>query len=373
MIYRNLALITLVFLLLSVPLSAQQKNRYTRMRGKMGENVDVTGNFQRTGSSVEGNYSYNIYVDDSLVHLSPVITLYGDIDKRNKVVLRKVSGNDTAMVGLFSDHRFSGFWHAPDSSALWFDLNESYEKGSLPLAIFYLHSDKQLVPKIQDSPSAEIELTLLYPKNNAYIPEKVADSIKKFIQKQFFGQYKPAVLPSTLLEQDEANFYTRFNEFNSHWKSNRKMGLNLEKRENMNVVFNGYNLLCLQYKKRGYAGRGNPMEHLSYDMIDLRNGEKLSPENIFKPDSKKAIFALINKKIREDNDLNDTASLKKIGFFTDSIPISRNIRFNGNGLFFVYNVYDVAPPAFGVQKIFLPFSQIGPFIKPSCVLYRLAQ
>ncbi|VAW29609.1 hypothetical protein MNBD_BACTEROID07-94, partial [hydrothermal vent metagenome] len=135
----------------------------------------------------------------------------------------------------------------------------------------------------------------------------------------------------------------------------------------------GYNLLCLRYKKRGYSGRGNPMEHISYDMVDLRNGKKLTIENIFKPEAKLLLAKLVNKKIRTDNGLSDSASLKKTGFFYDSIPISRNIAFSGNGIYLIYNIYDIALPAKGLLKVFLPFSEIGDYIKPSSVLYPLSR
>ena len=343
------------------------------MKGKLGNAIRVTANMQRTGGKMEGNYSYNLYVDDSLCHLSPVITLYGDIDKHNRVVFKRIHGNDTAFTGLFRDHRFTGFWHGPDSSELAFDWKETWPAGTLPLDVFYLHSGKTLAPKTKGSPSAEIELALLFPKAGTKVPPRVVDSVKKFIQQQFFGEYKPETRPTNLLSRSEQNFYIRFGELNSHWKTNRTEGFNLEKREFMSVVFNSRHLLCLRYKKRGYAGRGNPMEHLSYDLIDLRNGEKITPDNLFLPGAKARIIRLINQKIREDNGLTDTASLKKIGFFTDSVPLTGNLMFRGNGITFVYNVYDVAPPALGKQKVFLPFSLIGKFIRPGSILYPLSR
>jgi len=95
--------------------------------------------------------------------------------------------------------------------------------------------------------------------------------------------------------------------------------------------------------------------------------------NIFKTGTKKLITELINKKIRKYNNLADTVSLKTIGFYNDSIPLTGNIAFEGNGIIFVYNIFDVAPPAKGIQRIFLPFSEIGKFIKPGSVLYPLSR
>jgi len=343
------------------------------MSGKLGGNIHVTGNFQRTGSRMEGSYSYNLYMDDSLVHLSHIIILYGNIDEHNEVVFKQFQTNDTTVDGLFYGQRFSGSWYGPDSTVLPFSLTERYPGGSIPMRIFYLHSDKKLVPKAQGTPSAKIELTLLYPESSPLITDAVNDSVRRSIQIQFFGQFKPDKFPTYLLDESEKNFYERFSELNSHWKTNRKLGFNLEKKEQVTVIFNSYNLLCLQYKKRGYAGRGNPLEHISYDMIDLRNGEKLTINNIFQPNAISSISNLINNKIRQNHGLSDSASLKKIGFFYDSIPVSKNMEFSGNGIYFVYNIYDLALPEKGIQKIFLPFSEIGTFIKPSCVLYPLSR
>ncbi len=373
MIKRNLTFSGLLLFIFSITLNAQVKTSYSRMDGRMDGNINVTGNFNRVGTKVEGNYSYNLYVDDSLLHLSHIVKLYGDIDKHNKVIFKQLSGNDTSITGLFTDHRFTGSWHVPDSTLLPFALIEKYPEGSMPMDVFYLHSDKELVTGAKGTPSAEIELTLLYPEKSIHIPPAVDDSVKKFIQKQFFGQFKSKQIPEALMSRTEKDFYNQFVELNNHWKTNHKMGFNLEKRVRVSVIFNSYNLLCLQYKKRGYAGRGNPLEHLSYDLIDLRNGEKLTFNRIFRPGSKTTLTALINKKIREDNGLSDSASLKRIGFFTDSIPMSRNLSFSGNGISVIYNVYDIAPPARGILKVFLPFSKIGSCIKSSSVLYPLSR
>ncbi|VAW29559.1 hypothetical protein MNBD_BACTEROID07-373, partial [hydrothermal vent metagenome] len=144
---RNLTFLAFTLLFLPTALLAQQKTAYSRMSGQLGGNVNVTGNFQRSGSRMEGNYSYNLYVNDSLTHLSHIITLYGDIDKHNEVVFKRLHVDDTTIDGLFYDQRFAGSWYRPGSTILPFNLTESYPKGSMPMDIFYLHSDKELVIK----------------------------------------------------------------------------------------------------------------------------------------------------------------------------------------------------------------------------------
>ena len=373
MIKRELIFSGLLLFVFSVTLNAGVKTSYSRMDGRMDGNIDIIGNFNRVGTKVEGNYSYNLYVDDSLLHLAPIVQLYGGIDKHNKVILKQLQKTDSMLTGLFADHRFIGSWHGPDSAGIPFRLKEDYPDGSIRMDIFYLHSGKELVTGDKGTPSAEIELTLLYPKKSIHISSAVTDSVKKFIQEQFFGQFKPKQIPETLMSRTEKDFYNQFVELNNYWKTNHKLGFNFEKREQVSVIFNSYHLLCLQYKKRGYAGRGNPLEHVSYDLVDLRNGEKLTFDRIFKPGSKITLTALVNKKIREDNGLPDNASLKKIGFFTDHIPMSKNLSFSGNGIYVIYNIYDIAPPARGIIRVFLPFSRIGSYIKPSSILYPLSR
>ncbi len=373
MIKPNLAFLSIIFLFFSPAIFGQQKMAYYRMSGRMGSHSDVVGNFQRSGSSMEGNYSYVLYVNDSMKQLSHIVKLHGNIDKHNYLVLRLLQGGDSTLTGLFTDHRFTGSWQGQDSTLLPFVLAENYPAGSIPMNVFYLHSDKDFVPKAKGTPSAEIELILLYPKSTPSISQAVSDSVKKFIQKRFFGQFKPGQLPTILLRKSEQNFYDRFSEMNSHWITNHKLGFNMDKKEQVSVIFNSNNLLCLQYKKRGYAGRGNPMDHISYDIIDLRNGERLCFRNIFKPGTKATLDSLINKKIREINGLSGRASLKNIGFFYNRIPISREMAFSGNGIELIYNAYDIALPALGIQKIFLPFSEIGAYIKPTSLLYPLSR
>ena len=342
------------------------------MKGKVGSNVEIDADFVRNDTLLEGNYSYRLYVDDSLTHLSPIIVLYGDIDRHNHAVLLQMPDNDTAITGLFSDHRFTGSWYGPDTAELPFSLNETYPEGSLPMKVFYLHDDKELNSDSKYAPTAEVEFTLLYPEPASGVPENVKDSVVKFIQLQVFGQYRPEVLPKKLLAQSEQDFYHQFFTLNSHWKTNHAQGFNMERKETVSVLFNSNYLLCLQYQKKGYAGRGNPMEHDAYDMIDLRSGEKLNVRNIFKQNALPHIARLVNKTIKENNGLPPSASLKALGYYTDSVPLSNNMAFTGNGITFIYNVYNIAPPAMGIQKVFLPFAKIWPFIRPSSVLYRLS-
>jgi hypothetical protein len=110
MIKRNLTFSGLLLFVFSITLNAQVKTSYSRMDGRMGGNIDVIGNFNRVGTKVEGNYSYNLNVDDSLLHLARIVLLYGSIDGHNKVVLKQWQKTDSTLTGLFADHRFTGSW-----------------------------------------------------------------------------------------------------------------------------------------------------------------------------------------------------------------------------------------------------------------------
>ena len=196
---RNLTFLAFTLLFLPAALLAQQKTVYSRMNGKIGDSIDVAGNFQRSGSQMEGNYSFKLEVNDSLTHLSHIVTLYGDIDRHNEVIFKQYHTDDTAIDGLFYDQRFVGSWYDHKGSTVQpFTLTESYPKGSMPMNIFYLHSDKELVPRAQGSPSAEIELTLLYPKSSTHISQAVVDSVKKTgkIVRPFLGVRYVAVTPT---------------------------------------------------------------------------------------------------------------------------------------------------------------------------------
>ena len=60
------------------------------------------------------------------------------------------------------------------------------------------------------TPSTEIELTLLYPKEGIHILPAVTDSVKKFIQEQFFGQFKSKQMPEAMMSRAEKDFYNMY-------------------------------------------------------------------------------------------------------------------------------------------------------------------
>ena len=109
---KKIKLPTLIIALLffSSALFAQQEISYSRMDGLLGNNIHVTGNFRRVGPKLEGSYSHQLFANDSVVHLSHIVILFGHIDKHNEVVFKQYQNEDTTIDGLFYAHHFAGSW-----------------------------------------------------------------------------------------------------------------------------------------------------------------------------------------------------------------------------------------------------------------------
>lgn len=363
----------LLILAISATLPAQVKNgntSYHRYEGLIGDNISITANMVKLYQKLTGNYQYRFIEDNNDMYFGKTINLEGDIDKKNNVHLREFGRDNYTFEGVKSNDEIKGIWLGPFDKKLPFIMKEYYPNGSMAFDVHYLHSEGKLEKRDNDSPLAEIELTLIYPTGK-YINPSVTDSVDKWITKSFFGAGFKIERPDSMLIHFEEEYLENYNQQNKDWYS-KGNAFNWEKTISMSVVYNSNYMLCLEYLVYGYTGGAHGMTNISYDIVNLDDGKLLTYADVFDESVEGNLSQVLTKQLRKDYQIPADVPLKKAGFFIDKVEPNHNIYVNGNGVGFLFNSYEIAPYSQGATHIFLPWDQLQGIVKKGTPVYQMS-
>ncbi|MCB2207644.1 MAG: DUF3298 and DUF4163 domain-containing protein [Bacteroidetes bacterium] len=321
-------------------------------------------NFIQLDEKLSGNYELSVTDLET-----KTIEVDGYIDEANQAVISKLGHNEPILQGVFFDDRFTGMWN-PGKNGKEIELFESYPNGSIPLTIHYLRSEANLVDGDPDSPTAEIELIILYPDSS--YNDKAIDFIKSVIQAHFIDTENKSSNPDSLLIQTEKSFYSLYKEQNKDWHDNGN-SFDWMKETSMSVTYNSDYILCLEYLDYVYSGGAHGMANLSYDIFSLETGKVIEFQDIFSDDASDSLTDILTRQIRKDKQIPDSIALTRAGYFVDVIEPGKNIYLNGSGIGFVYNQYEIAPYSTGVTNIFLKYNQLNGLLKEDAPVQKIMQ
>jgi hypothetical protein len=363
-----------VIFLLPFSLVAQKNEKtmmkYIRYEGKINNSINITANIIRLDDQLSGNYQYRFIENNSEMYFGKTIELTGNVDNDGNARLKEFGRNEYAFNGIMAADSFAGTWNAPDNKKMHFEMKKYFPNGSMPLNVYYLKSEKKLDSKLKDSPSTEIELTLLFPDN--YIVPGTVDSVKKIISRSFFGPGFKVTEPDQMMEEFKKENLENFIKQNEEW---HKQGVSFSWKQliSLSVAFNSNYLLCLEYLKYAYTGGAHGMTNISYDIVYLETGQLLTYSDIFKENTDDLLSVLLTLQLRKDYQVPVDVPLSKAGFFVDSISPNRNIYINGNGIGFLYNSYEIAPYSTGATNVFLEFGQIKNLLRQGTPVYAMSR
>lgn len=357
-------------LLLFAQKSDAQLMKYTRYEGAINKSIGITANIIRMNGQLSGNYQYSFIENNSDMYYGKTIELTGNIFKGDSARLKEFGRNQYAFYGIMAADSFAGTWNAPDNKKLPFLMKEFFPKGTMPFTVFHLKSTKKLDPEKNNSPTTEIELTLLFPDN--YLVPAVSDSVKKIISNSFFGPGFSAEEPNKMLVEFKNENWNNYLKQNEEWDK-QGVSFSWEQLQSMSVTYNSNYLLCLEYLKYAFTGGAHGMSNISYDIIYLQTGELLTYSDIFKENIDDTLSVLLTNQLRKDYHIPADLPLSEAGFFVDSIEPNRNIYVTGNGIGFLFNSYEIAPYSTGATNIFVEFGQIKNLIKQGTPVYNMSR
>lgn len=351
-----------------------EKNRsYMRFEGNIGDGISITANLVQLFGKMSGNYQYRFLEEDhESMYFGKTVELSGEIDEDGNIGLKEFGRSGYAFQGVLKGNQFTGNWYADEDRLIPFEMTEYYPNGSMGFEVHYLNSGRQLVSGNPESPSAEIEVTLIYPAND-YITPEVTEFVQQAVMNSFFGEGFEAAEPEEMLINFRDEYFTEYIKQNKDWHEIGGASFNWEKVISMSVIYNSNYILCLEYLKYAYSGGAHGMTNISYDIIYLDDGQLLTFADIFREDSNEMLSEVLTTQLRKDYSIPANVSLLEAGFFVEAVEPNHNIYVNGNGIGFLYNSYEIAPYAQGSTNIFLEWKQIKGMVRQGTPVYTMSQ
>lgn len=131
----------------------------------------------------------------------------------------------------------------------------------------------------------------------------------------------------------------------------------------MYVLWNQAPLLSIGYFNYSYTGGAHGSYGTATVTYDTRTGRALHYADIFRPDAKARLGALLDQAARRQLRLAPTAALDG-PLFVPHVPVTSNVFLTSGGATFVYTPYEIASFAQGEIRLFLPFSELRPLLNP---------
>jgi hypothetical protein len=366
--------ITIVLLFIATLTLGQQTGKtlqYKRYEGNIGDDISITANIVRLFDKLNGNYQYSYLEDDGNMYYGKTIELNGEIDKYDSAKLKEFGRKDYTFTGQMKNTEYIGTWNATDNKKVAFKMREYYPNGSMDFKVHYLRSEGKLNTTAENSPVAEIELTLLFPEEKYFEP-RIIDSVKQIITSSFFGPDFETTVPDSMLVHFEQEYFDYYLMQNKNWHKKGEASFNWEKTVSMAVVYNSSYMLCIEYLRYAYSGGAHGMTNISYDIIHLDQAKLLSYSDVFVEGADSTLSVLLTKQLRKDYQIPGDVSLKQAGFFVDQVIPNHNIYVDGNGIGFLFNSYEIAPYSQGATNIYLEFKQIKELVKMGTPVYQMS-
>jgi len=346
--------------------------QYKRYEGNIGSDISITANIVRLFDKLTGNYQYSYLEDDGNMYYGKTIELSGEIDKNDSARLKEFGQKEYTFNGIWEKDTYAGKSSATADKKVAFELKAYYPNGSMDFDVHYLRSEGKLNPTENNSPVAEIELTLLYPAEKYFEP-RIIDSVKQIIINGFFGPDFQVESPDSMSIGFEQEYLGNYVKQNKNWHEQSGAAFNWEKSVSMGVIYNSSYMLCLEYLRYAYSGGAHGMTNISYDIIHLDQGKLLTYSDVFNDGADSLLSVLLTKQLRKDYSIPEEVSLKEAGFFVDQVKPNRNIYVDGNGVGFLFNSYEIAPYSQGATNIYLEFKQIKELVKMGTPVYQMSR
>ncbi len=128
----------------------------------------------------------------------------------------------------------------------------------------------------------------------------------------------------------------------------------------VSVVHNTPEIVSLRLVWRAFAGGAHGMTETAFRSLDPRTGRSLGLADVLGDGYEETLLPLAEARFREVHALEEDTSLAEAGFIfdDDTFALPENVRIDGAGLTFYYNLYEVAPYAFGPTEIVLTWDEL---------------
>jgi hypothetical protein len=212
-------------------------------------------------------------------------------------------------------------------------------------------------PEPYECPYVRLEYPVVLDAPEGYAADAVSDAVFSLLDPEVAEKVEPRSVDSLMrvFVDDFRDFETESPDMAPAWHLERQVS----------VVHDSSGLLSLRLFWRAFAGGAHGMSMTEFRSLDPRTGEPIGLSDILVEGHEDTLLSLVEARFRQTHGLEGDASLAEAGFVfeDDTFALPENVRIDGEGLGFYYNLYEVAPYAFGVTEVTLTWEELVGLVK----------
>lgn len=338
------------------------ENFYKRLTGTIA-GKPVVVNLQKVNGEYDGNYYYNgswlNLASDTLIGKDSVVLrensfydYYFDQNAKQPHLSLKWTGNG-----------FNGIWESGDKAKKHpVLLKEEYPEGSYEFSAgIYQDSAKAFAGKAK-SPAAQISFEYLQPKKQDDQATWLNNQLK-----HISGIRNGAERPAGFKAIAQAYFKDYIAEIADQQKNGRTDGfeawMNYTNNSQQSISYNGNGYVVIDFLADSYTGGAHGNYSSTLFCLDVQDKKQMILSDVIKIDSN-TLQRILEKNFRKEYNIKANDALNTV-LFDNYLKPNKNFYFNNSGLAFMYNPYEVASYAQGQIVVFIPFTELKPYLLPA--------
>jgi hypothetical protein len=130
---------------------------------------------------------------------------------------------------------------------------------------------------------------------------------------------------------------------------------------NFDILENNDNSLSILLNTNIYTGGAHPLNDISILTFNPDSGKKVIFSDILKDEN--SLKSLIVQEFKRKRNLSDAVKLTDEGFYSNEWPLPKNFALLAQGLYIIYNAYEIGPYVLGTTELLIPIDAIKPLLK----------
>ena len=215
--------------------------------------------------------------------------------------------------------------------------------------------------------SVNVDILYRYPTNDT--------ALLKTINKAFFGDAYATMGPNTAIEKylrEVRNEYLFGSlDFSAKELADMKSELDLE---NSITYYDDY-IITMQKELYTYsAGAAHGLHGVGNYTIDRRSKDVISEGDLFIDGYEAELGKVLQRALVKYLGRKNAQEVEKEdGFSITDLTSNDNFRLDAKGMTYTYNPYEIAPYAFGVIEVFVPYEEVRHLLRPQSILHHYIQ
>lgn len=337
-------------------------NFYKRLEGTIA-GQPVVMHLHRAGGKVDGIYYYTDqgkwislnYVQDS--------STKNGLHMREHDVTAIYSGTediqDPVVILHYENGRFKGIWENGAKSHS-IELKEVYPKGSYPFNMQFYADSIAAFPDKANAPIARV--STFFP----VATKEPASWLNRKLQQLL--DFDTTITDMAAAAKSKSKKYLE-----AYRSDVQEMGpyedvpafLNYEELQNVAIRFNEKDYLIAESLFFSYEGGAHGNYGVTMRCYDIHKQKELRLPDILIIDSA-TLVPILERNFRLQASLKPGEALTKV-LFEKHLSLTNNFYFTNKGIGFAYNPYEIAAYAQGIIHVFVPFTELKPYLNPEFV------